>query len=103
MSFLMSGGVNFVIVEGKCCPIGCVMLHLWQCATKTPRTEYLGAPLRARCDFLCRLAFLFVAFRGVVAIVVMVVAVTEACDGSSVCDDMHQKIVSMLVSCVEPV
>ena len=43
------------------------------------------------------------AFRGVVAIVVMVVAVTEACDGSSVCDDMHQKIVSILVSCVEPV
>ena len=43
------------------------------------------------------------AFRGVVAIVVMVVAVTEACNGSFVCDDMHQKIVSILVSCVEPV
>ena len=38
------------------------------------------------------------AFRGVVATVV-----TEACDGSSVCGDMHQKIVSILVSCVEPV
>ena len=38
------------------------------------------------------------AFRGVVATVV-----AEACNGSSVCGDMHQKIVSMLVSCVEPV
>ena len=38
------------------------------------------------------------AFCGVVAIVV-----AEACDGSSVCGDMHQKIVSILVSCVEPV
>ena len=38
------------------------------------------------------------AFRGVVATVV-----TGACDGSSVCGDMHQKIVSMSVSCVEPV
>ena len=43
------------------------------------------------------------AFCGVVAIVVMVVVVTEACDGSPVCDDMHQKIVSILVFCVEPV
>ena len=43
------------------------------------------------------------AFCGIVAIVVMVVVVTEACDGSPVCDDMHQKIVSILVFCVEPV
>ena len=28
----------------------------------------------------------------------MVVVVTEACDGSPVCDDMHQKIVSIVVS-----
>ena len=37
------------------------------------------------------------AFCGVRAIVVMVVVATEACDCSTMCDDMHQKIVSMVV------